>query len=186
MNWVGGMRNRLKGQDEKKRQREFFERKKCTKMADLGLHHTNYLDLGANRSSLGNNICSVSQDLLSFQTVTRMHAPDRDGRKRINEKKPRILKLDGERRPRRNVDLALSPQLGAERLELRRGKNLATSCKKVKSEKSKSKSAYDIENICEEELKERNRKKPRSSYSESSKLDIMDIDFTPAANLEST
>ncbi|KAI6651020.1 hypothetical protein LOD99_5597 [Oopsacas minuta] len=66
MNWVGGTLSRLRGRDDKKIQREFFEKKRYEKNLDsipIGMQSpTKKIEL------------AISQDLLSLQTVLHTHS----------------------------------------------------------------------------------------------------------------
>ncbi|XP_041379611.1 uncharacterized protein C12orf40-like [Gigantopelta aegis] len=110
MNWVGGARNRVKCQNERKAQKEFFERQK------LGVNHSKLNPLST--PHLKRN--SVSQDLLALQTISRAHSKT----KADPAKRPvRKLDLEGFRstvtgRKFKQVELPTSPQETPSMLDL--------------------------------------------------------------------
>lgn len=66
MNWVGGTLSRLRGRDDKKIQREFFEKKRYERNLDN-------VPIGMHSPTMKREI-AISQDLLSLQTVLHTHS----------------------------------------------------------------------------------------------------------------
>ena len=66
MNWVGGTLSRLRGRDDKKIQREFFEKKRYEKTLDS-------IPIGMQSPNKKKEI-AISQDLLSLHTVLQTHS----------------------------------------------------------------------------------------------------------------
>ncbi|CAG2218866.1 unnamed protein product [Mytilus edulis] len=73
MNWVGGSRSRIRTQNERKLQREFFERKKFADKVQV------YRSIGGTGTGTGIRKHGLGQDFRAFQTVNVAHSHNKGG-----------------------------------------------------------------------------------------------------------
>ena len=104
MNWVGGTLSRLRGRDDKKIQREFFEKKRYEKTLDT-------IPVGM-QSPTKKKELAISQDLLSLHTVLQTHS-ETNNRLYKQFKHPNVLDLKQKAGVKRTIsfDLMQEPVL---------------------------------------------------------------------------
>ncbi|XP_033126180.1 uncharacterized protein LOC117124142 [Anneissia japonica] len=114
MNWVGGVRKRVRAKEEKRIQKEYFEKKKFM----------NQLNRVCDASPSKNRV-AISQDLLSIQTVNHLHKTSQGKSLQKNSKRVKHVDLEriydpfvNYRRRERNLELPMSPIETPSKLEL--------------------------------------------------------------------
>ena len=101
MNWVGGTLSRLRGRDDKKIQREFFEKKRYEKTLDS-------FPVGM-QSPTKKKELAISQDLLSLHTVLQTHS-ETNNRLHKQFKHPNMLDLKPKAGLKRTISFDLMPE----------------------------------------------------------------------------
>jgi len=107
MNWVGGARSRLQRHSDKRKQQEYFEKKRHEKK-------TGKVKLTESKPK----VFGISQDLLSLRTITNAHGAIKKP-KQEGSCKPRYVKIDSQASNRSggHMTLSTSPILEASNLQ---------------------------------------------------------------------